>query len=154
MSVYYVLEIPFRPSRLLFASIYTPPIKILISRLFCFRSCMVLLLLSKVTQKHFRQSFLPSKVLLRPAGGFYTILIGLFLSAVYRCVTRSCYKVINKNLYHRKLSGIPFLSRYSCRDFSLSSSVGAVLYLLYNSRFAIVSSFFSNPFLISSASRF
>ena len=67
------------------------------------------------------------------------------LSAIYRCVTRSCNRVVRKNLYHRKLSCIPFLSRYSCRNFSLSSSVGAVLNLLYISRFTIASSFCSKP---------
>ena len=73
------------------------------------------------------------------------ILPAFYLSAIYRCVTRSCNKVVRKNLYHRKFSGIPRLSRYSCRNFSLSSSVGAVLDLLYTSRFTIASSFFSNP---------
>ena len=70
------------------------------------------------------------------------ILPAFYLSAIYRCVTRSCNKVVRKNLYHRKFSGIPRLSRYSCRNFSLSSSVGAVLDLLYTSRFTIASSFF------------
>ena len=50
------------------------------------------------------------------------ILPAFYLSAIYRCVTRSCNKVVRKNLYHRKFSGIPRLSRYSCRNFSLSSS--------------------------------
>ena len=49
------------------------------------------------------------------------------LSAIYRCVSRSCYKVIKQNCYQRKLSGIPHLSKYSCLAFSRSSSVGAVL---------------------------
>ena len=75
----------------------------------------------------------------------------LSLSAIYRCVTRSCNKAIRENLYHRKFSGIPRLSRYSCRDFSRSSSVGAVLYLLYNSRLTIVSNFLSNPCRIISS---
>ena len=35
------------------------------------------------------------------------------LSAIYRCVSRSCYKVIKQNCYQRKLSGTPHLSRYS-----------------------------------------
>ena len=63
----------------------------------------VLLLLSKVTQKHFRQPFRPSKVPLRPAGGypsadgesplrfdpaFNTAPFCLF--ATYRSATRSC----------------------------------------------------------------
>ena len=82
--------------------------------------------------------------LLRQSTPDYT-LPAFSLSAIYRCVTRSCNKVFRKNLYHRKFSGIPRLSRYSCRNFSLSSSVGAVLDLLYTSRFTIASSFFSNP---------
>ena len=49
------------------------------------------------------------------------------LSAIYRCVSRSCYKVIKQNCYQRKLSGTLHLSRYSCLAFSRSSSVGAVL---------------------------
>ena len=49
------------------------------------------------------------------------------LSAIYRCVSRSCYKVIKQICYHRKLSGIPHLSRYSCLAFSRFSSVGAIL---------------------------
>ena len=73
------------------------------------------------------------------------------LSAIYRCVTRSCNKAIRENLYHRKFSGIPRLSKYSCRYFSRSSSVGAVLYLLYNSRLTIVSNFLSNPCRIISS---
>ena len=49
------------------------------------------------------------------------------LSAIYRCVSRSCYKVIKQNCYQRKLSGTPHLSKYSCLAFSRSCSVGAVL---------------------------
>ena len=49
------------------------------------------------------------------------------LSSIYRCVSRSCYKIIKQNCYQRKLSGIPHLSKYSCLAFSRSSSVGAVL---------------------------
>ena len=54
------------------------------------------------------------------------------LSAIYRCVARSCHKVIKQNLYHRKSSCIPHLSKYSCLAFSRSSSVGAVLNVVYN----------------------
>ena len=52
--------------------------------------------------------------------------------AIYRCVPRSCYKVIRQNLYQRKFSCIPHLSKYSCLAFSRSSSVGAVLNVVYN----------------------
>ena len=41
----------------------------------------VLLLLSKVTQKHFRQPYRPSKVPLRPAGGYSSRW------SVHSCVT-------------------------------------------------------------------
>ena len=82
--------------------------------------------------------------LLRQSTPDYT-LPTFSLSAIYRCVTRSCNKVFRKNLYHRKFSGIPRLSRYSFRNFSLSSSVGAVLDLLYTSRFTIASSFSPIP---------
>ena len=75
--------------------------------------------------------------LLRQSTPDYT-LPTFSLSAIYRCVTRSCNKVFRKNLYHRKFSGIPRLSRYSFRNFSLSSSVGAVLDLLYTSRFTVL----------------
>ena len=51
--------------------------------------------------------------------------------------------------YHRKLSGTPRLSRYSFFARSRSSSVGAVLNFPYRSRMTILSSFFSNPCLIS-----
>ena len=44
----------------------------------------VLLLLSKVTQKHFRQPYRPSKVPLRPAGLFITT------SAPFPCVNGIC----------------------------------------------------------------
>ena len=67
------------------------------------------------------------------------------LFAIYRCVTRSCRKVVNKNCYHRKLSGMPRLSRYSCRDFSRSSSVEAVFDCVNNCRFAIRSTFSISP---------
>ena len=72
------------------------------------------------------------------------------LFAIYRCVTRSCRKVVNKNCYHRKLSGMPRLSRYSCRDFSRSSSVEAVFDCVNNCRFAIRSTFSISPLQISS----
>lgn len=52
-------------------------------------------------------------------------------------------------IYHRKSRCIPTLSRYSCRAFSRSSSVGAVLYFVYESRLIIASSLSSNPILIS-----
>ena len=67
------------------------------------------------------------------------------LFAIYRCVTRSCHRVVNKNCYHRKLSGMPRLSRYSCRDFSRSSSVDAVFDCVYNCRFTIRSTFSISP---------
>ena len=54
------------------------------------------------------------------------------LSAIYRCVARSCHKVIKQNPYQRKSSCIPHLSKYSCLAFSRSSSVGAVLNVVYN----------------------
>ena len=54
------------------------------------------------------------------------------LFAIYRCVPRSCHKVIKQNLYQRKSSCIPHLSKYSCLAFSRSSSVDAVLNVVYN----------------------
>ena len=48
----------------------------------------VLLLLSKVTQKHFRQPYRPSKVPLRPAGSFS------FLRSVCLCPVISLYEYI------------------------------------------------------------
>ena len=54
------------------------------------------------------------------------------LFAIYRCVPRSCHKVIKQNPYQRKSSCIPHLSKYSCLAFSRSSSVDAVLNVVYN----------------------
>ena len=71
------------------------------------------------------------------------------LSAIYRCVPRSCHKVIKQNLYQRKFSCIPHLSKYSCFAFSRSSSVGAVLNVVYNWRFTILSNFSINALSIS-----
>ena len=42
----------------------------------------VLLLLSKVTQKHFRQPYRPSKVPLRPAGGYPAVRIRISYSGI------------------------------------------------------------------------
>ena len=52
-------------------------------------------------------------------------------------------------VYQRKLRCIPTFFRYSCLAFSLSSSVGAVLYFVYKSRLTIASNFSSKPFFIS-----
>ena len=98
----------------------------------------VLLLLSKVTQKHFRQ---PSSIksTLAPCGAvsiqrYPSVCIIRFfsLSVIYRCVPRSCYNSNKENHYHRKFSDIPFLSKYSFLDFSRSSSVAAVFDCVYN----------------------
>ena len=70
------------------------------------------------------------------------------LTAIYRSVPRSRYTHRRKN-YHRKFRCIPTFSRYSCLAFSLSSSVGAVLYFVYKSRLTIASNFSSKPFFIS-----
>ena len=69
--------------------------------------------------------FMPSKCLIISVRQHNTS--GCTLSAIYRCVARSCHKVIKQNLYQRKSSCIPHLSKYSCLAFSRSSSVGAVL---------------------------
>ena len=71
----------------------------------------------------------------------------IFLIDSNGSVTRSRYICLRKN-YHRKLSGTPRLSKYSFRAFSFSSSVGAVLYFVYNSLITIASSFFSSPCFI------
>ena len=71
-----------------------------------------------------------------------------FLTAIYRSVARSRQTHRMKKIYHRKLRCIPTFSRYSCLAFSLSSSVGAVLYFVYKSRFTIASNFSSKPFFI------
>ena len=71
------------------------------------------------------------KFFLRQSTTGYTLQT-FSLSAIYRCVARPCHKVIKQNLYQRKFSCIPHLSKYSCLAFSRSSSVGAVLNVVYN----------------------
>ena len=71
------------------------------------------------------------------------------LTTIYRSVARSRPTHWRKKIYHRKLQCIPTFSKYSCRAFSLSSSVGAVLYFVYKSRLTIASNFSSKPFFIS-----
>ena len=78
------------------------------------------------------------KFFLRQSTTGYTLQT-FSLSAIYRCVARSCHKVIKQNLYQRKFSCIPHLSKYSCLAFSRSPSVGAVLNVVYNWRFTIIS---------------
>ena len=86
------------------------------------------------------------KFFLRQSTTGYTLQT-FSLSAIYRCVARSCHKVIKQNLYQRKFSCIPHLSKYSCLAFSRSSSVDAVLNVVYNWRFTILSNFPSMLFL-------
>ena len=88
------------------------------------------------------------KFFLRQSTTGYTLQT-FSLSAIYRCVARSCHKVIKQNLYQRKFSCIPHLSKYSCLAFSRSSSVGAVLNVVYNWCFTTLSNFSINAFSIS-----
>ena len=121
-------EIPYQPIRLM-----------IISHISCYNCCNLIFLLSWCHSPfiyHFRRGALNQVPLLksfflRQSTTGYTLQI-FSLSAIYRCVARSCHKVIKQNLYQRKFSCIPHLSKYSCLAFSRSSSVGAVLNVVYN----------------------
>ena len=106
----------------------------IIIHIFCYNCCNLIFLLSWCHSPfiyHFRRDALNQNPLLKisllrqPTPD--CTLPAFSLSAIYRCVSRSCYKVIKLNCYQRKLSGTPHLSKYSCLAFSRSSSVGAVL---------------------------
>ena len=111
----------------------------IISHISCYNCCNLIFLLSWCHSPfiyHFlrdalNQGSLLKIFLLRQPTTGYT-LQAFSLSAIYRCVPRSCHKVIKQNLYQRKSSCIPHLSKYSCLAFSRSSSVGAVLNVVYN----------------------
>ena len=110
-----------------------------IIHIFCYNCCNLIFLLSWCHSPfiyHFRRDALNQGPLLK-SFFFANQLTGYTLqtfsfSAIYRCVARSCHKVIKQNLYQRKFSCIPHLSKYSCLAFSRSSSVGAVLNVVYN----------------------
>ena len=111
----------------------------IIIHIFCYNCCNLIFLLSWCHSPfiyHFRRDALNQGSLLKifllrqPITGY--TLQAFSLSAIYRCVARSCHKVIKQNLYQRKFSCIPHLSKYSCLAFSRSSSVGAVLNVVYN----------------------
>ena len=109
-----------------------------IIHIFCYNCCNLIFLLSWCHSPfiyHFRRDALNQapfeKFFLRQSTTGYTLQT-FSLSAIYRCVARSCHKVIKQNLYQRKFSCIPHLSKYSCLAFSRSSSVGAVLNVVYN----------------------
>lgn len=109
-----------------------------IIHIFCYNCCNLIFLLSWCHSPfiyHFRRDALNQgpllKSFLRQSTTGYTLQT-FSLSAIYRCVARSCHKVIKQNLYQRKFSCIPHLSKYSCLAFSRSSSVGAVLNVVYN----------------------
>ena len=110
-----------------------------IIHIFCYNCCNLIFLLSWCHSPfiyHFRRDALNQGSLLKKS--FFRqstpecTLPAFSLSAIYRCVARSCHKVIKQNLYQRKSSCIPHLSKYSCLAFSRSSSVGAVLNVVYN----------------------
>ena len=110
-----------------------------IIHIFCYNCCNLIFLLSGCHSPfiyHFRRDALNQGSLLKKS--FFRqstpecTLPAFSLSAIYRCVARSCHKVIKQNLYQRKSSCIPHLSKYSCLAFSRSSSVGAVLNVVYN----------------------
>ena len=110
-----------------------------ISHIFCYNCCNLIFPLSLFRFPfifHFRKDALNQGSLLK--NSFFRqstpdcTLPAFSLSAIYRCVARSCHKVIKQNLYQRKFSCIPHLSKYSCLAFSRSSSVGAVLNVVYN----------------------
>ena len=110
-----------------------------ISHIFCYNCCNLIFLLSLFRSLficHFRKDALNQGSLLKNSFLRQSTpdctLPTFSLSAIYRCVARSCHKVIKQNLYHRKSSCIPHLSKYSCLAFSRSSSVGAVLNVVYN----------------------
>ena len=107
--------------------------------IFCYNCCNLIFLLSWCHSPfiyHFRRDALNQGSLLK--NSFFRqstpdcTLPAFSLSAIYRCVARSCHKVIKQNLYQRKSSCIPHLSKYSCLAFTRSSSVGAVLNVVYN----------------------
>ena len=109
-----------------------------IIHIFCYNCCNLIFLLSWCHSPfiyHFRRDALNQapfeKFFLRQSTTGYTLQT-FSLSAIYRCVARSCHKVIKQNPYQRKSSCIPHLSKYSCLAFSRSSSVGAVLNVVYN----------------------
>ncbi len=64
-------------------------------------------------------------------------------------MSRFCHWLSKKRDYQRKLEYIPFLFKYSCLALSFSSSVGAVLYFVYNSLATKASNFYSNSLCIS-----
>ena len=110
-----------------------------ISHIFCYNCCNLIFPLSLFRFPfifHFRKDALNQGSLLK--NSFFRqstpdcTLPAFSLSAIYRCVARSCHKVIKQNLYQRKFSCIPHLSKYSCLAFSRSSSVDAVLNVVYN----------------------
>ena len=110
-----------------------------IIHIFCYNCCNLIFLLSWCHSPfiyHFRRDALNQGPLLKSfffANQLTGYTLQIFsLSAIYRCVARSCHKVIKQNLYQRKFSCIPHLSKYSCLAFSRSSSVGAVLNVVYN----------------------
>ena len=112
-----------------------------IIHIFCYNCCNLIFLLSWChlsLSLHLSfpqgrpESGLPfEKFFLRQSTTGYTLQT-FSLFAIYRCVARSCHKVIKQNPYQRKSSCIPHLSKYSCLAFSRSSSVGAVLNVVYN----------------------
>ena len=111
----------------------------IISHISCYNCCNLIFLLSwchspfiyRFCKDALNQGPLLKSFFLRQSTTGYT-LQAFSLSAIYRCVARSCHKVIKQNLYQRKFSCIPHLSKYSCLAFSRSSSVGAVLNVVYN----------------------
>jgi len=109
-----------------------------IIHIFCYNCCNLIFLLSWCHSPfiyHFRRDALNQGPLLKSfffANQLPATPYKPSLSAIYRCVARSCHKVIKQNLYQRKFSCIPHLSKYSCLAFSRSSSVGAVLNVVYN----------------------
>ena len=111
----------------------------IISHISCYNCCNLIFLLSfdyspfiyRSCKDALNQGSLLKISLLRQSTPDCT-LPAFSLSAIYRCVARSCHKVIKQNLYQRKFSCIPHLSKYSCLAFSRSSSVGAVLNVVYN----------------------
>ncbi len=79
----------------------------------------ILLLLSKVTQKHFRQPYRPSKVPLRPAGGYSSRCSAFFYITILTDLFRySCLHIFQISTVRRS-NQIPF----SCRDSSPFLSV-------------------------------
>ena len=111
----------------------------IISHISCYNCCNLIFLLSfdyspfiyRSCKDALNQGSLLKISLLRQSTPDCT-LPAFSLSAIYRCVARSCHKVIKQNLYQRKFSCIPHLSKYSCLAFSRSSSVDAVLNVVYN----------------------